>query len=94
MDYIKVKLSYHGSDDGNVIYDFKDMVKEFEKQSGQTIAYKFVPRREGDVAACYADPKLASEALGWKAEKGLADMCRDSWNWQSNNPNGYNTNPH
>ena len=64
-------------------YSVIDMVKEFEKQSGQTIAYKFVPRREGDVAACYADPKLASEALDWKAAKGLADMCRDSWNWQS-----------
>ncbi|MBU3004200.1 UDP-glucose 4-epimerase GalE [Paraglaciecola arctica] len=70
-------------------YSVLDMVKEFEKQSGKTVPYQFVPRREGDVASCYADPKTASEALGWTATRGLAEMCRDSWNWQANNPNGY-----
>lgn len=70
-------------------YSVLDMVKEFEKQSGKAIPYKIVPRRSGDVAACYADPQTAFEALGWKAERGLTEMCRDSWNWQSNNPNGY-----
>jgi UDP-glucose 4-epimerase len=70
-------------------YSVLDMVKEFEKQSGKAVPYKIVPRREGDVAACYADPSFAATALNWKAEKGLAEMCRDSWKWQSTNPEGY-----
>lgn len=70
-------------------YSVLDMVKEFEKQSGKSIPYQFVPRRGGDVASCYADPKTASEALDWQATRGLAEMCKDSWNWQSNNPDGY-----
>lgn len=70
-------------------YSVLDMVKEFEKQSGKAVPYEIVARRDGDVAACYADPKLAEEGLNWRAEKGLAEMCRDSWNWQSSNPDGY-----
>lgn len=70
-------------------YSVLDMVKEFEKQSGQAIPYQFVERRAGDVASCYADPKTASDALGWKATRGLPEMCRDSWNWQASNPEGY-----
>ncbi|WJG10394.1 UDP-glucose 4-epimerase GalE [Aliiglaciecola sp. LCG003] len=70
-------------------YSVLDMVKAFEQQSGQAVPYKIVPRRSGDIAACYADPQLAKSELGWSAEKGLEQMCRDSWNWQSNNPNGY-----
>jgi UDP-glucose 4-epimerase len=70
-------------------YSVLEMIKEFEKQSGKPVPHQFVPRHEGDVAACYADPTLANEALGWQAQKGLADMCRDSWHWQSNNPEGY-----
>lgn len=70
-------------------YSVLDMVKEFEKQSGKAIPYEFVPRRGGDIAACYADPKTASDALGWTATRGLAEMCRDSWNWQASNPDGY-----
>ena len=70
-------------------YSVLDMVKEFEKQSGKAIPYQFVPRRGGDVASCYADPKTASEALGWTATRGLTEMCRDSWNWQASNPEGY-----
>lgn len=70
-------------------YSVLEMVKEFEKQSGQAVPYKIVPRRSGDIAACYADPTLAEAELGWKATKTLADMCKDSWHWQSQNPNGY-----
>ena len=70
-------------------YSVLDMLKEFEKQSGKAIPYQFVPRRGGDVASCYADNKAASEALDWQATRGLAEMCRDSWNWQANNPQGY-----
>jgi len=70
-------------------YSVLDVVKAFEKVSGKKIAYKIVNRRPGDVAKVYADPTLANEILGWKAEKTLEDMCRDSWNWQKNNPNGY-----
>jgi UDP-glucose 4-epimerase len=70
-------------------YSVLDMVKEFEKQSGKAVPYQIVPRRAGDVASCYADPALASNELDWEAKKGLDAMCRDSWNWQSNNPDGY-----
>jgi len=47
------------------------------------------PRRDGDVATCYSDPTKAAELLGWKAERNVEDMCRDTWRWQSNNPKGY-----
>ncbi len=70
-------------------YSVLEMVKAFENASGQTINYKLAPRRSGDVAACYADPTLAAQELNWNAEKGLDDMCKDIWNWQSQNPNGY-----
>lgn len=66
-----------------------DMVKAFEKASGKTIPYKIRPRRPGDIAACYADPAKAEKELGWKATRGVDEMCRDAWKWQSNNPNGY-----
>jgi UDP-glucose 4-epimerase len=65
------------------------MVSAFEKASGKKVPYKITPRRPGDVAACYADPTLAEKELGWKAQKGLAQMCEDSWRWQSDNPDGY-----
>lgn len=70
-------------------YSVLDMVKAFEKESGQKVPYKIAPRRSGDVASCYADASLARDELNWKAEKGLVDMCRDAWNWQSQNPSGY-----
>lgn len=66
-----------------------EMVKAFEQASGKQIAYQISPRREGDVASCYADPSRASEALKWKATRGLERMCEDSWRWQSQNPDGY-----
>ena len=70
-------------------YSVLDIVKAFEKATGKKIPYVMAPRRAGDVAECYADPAKAEELLGWKATYTLEDMCRDSWNWQSSNPNGY-----
>ena len=62
-------------------YSVLDMVKAFEKATGKEVAYKITPRRPGDIATCYADPKKAKEELGWTAEKNLEDMCKDSWNY-------------
>lgn len=62
-------------------YSVLDMVKAFEKATGQKVPYKIVERRAGDIATCYAETKKAKEELGWVAEKGLEDMCRDSWNY-------------
>ena len=70
-------------------YSVLDVVKAFEKASGKTIKYKIAPRRAGDIATCYADAGKAQRELGWTAEFGIEEMCRDSWNWQSKNPNGY-----
>ena len=70
-------------------YSVLDMVKAFIKENGVDVPYKIAPRRPGDIAACYANPKKAKEVLGWEAEYNLNDMVRDSWNWQSKNPNGY-----
>lgn len=70
-------------------YSVLDVVNSFEKASGQKVPYKIVERRAGDIATCYADATKALKELGWKAEKNLDDMCRDSWRWQKNNPNGY-----
>ncbi|MDD6876342.1 MAG: UDP-glucose 4-epimerase GalE [Clostridiaceae bacterium] len=70
-------------------YSVLEMVKMFEEVSGKKIPYKITPRRPGDIATCYADPSLAEELLGWKAQRGLREMCEDSWRWQSMNPNGY-----
>lgn len=69
-------------------YSVLDVVKTFEKATGQEIPYVVTDRRPGDIATCYADPTKALEELGWKAEKSLEDMCRDSWRWQVNNPDG------
>ena len=60
-------------------YSVLDMVKAFEKATGKEVKYKIAPRREGDIATCYSDPKKAQEELGWKAEKSIEDMCKDSW---------------
>ena len=72
-------------------YSVLDMVKAFEKATGREIPYVIAPRRAGDVAECYSDPAKAKELLGWTAEYDLEDMCKDSWKWQSENPNGYNS---
>lgn len=70
-------------------YSVLDVVKAFEKASGKTIKYKIAPRRAGDIAQCYANPAKANNELGWKAQYDIEEMCRDSWNWQQKNPNGY-----
>jgi len=70
-------------------YSVLDVVKAFEKASGQTIPYDIMPRREGDIAEFYANAEKAAKELGWQVSLSLEEMCRDSWNWQSNNPNGY-----
>ncbi|MET0348803.1 MAG: GDP-mannose 4,6-dehydratase, partial [Rhizobacter sp.] len=70
-------------------YSVLDVIKAFEQASGRTIAHQIVARRPGDVAECYADPAKAKAQLGWSATRGLADMCADSWRWQSQNPQGF-----
>lgn len=66
-----------------------ELIKTFEEVNGVTIPYQIVPRRPGDAAICYADPSKAEQELGWRTERGLKEMCRDSWNWQKKNPGGY-----
>lgn len=70
-------------------YSVLDMVKNFEAASGVKIPYEIKPRRQGDIATCYADAAKAKEELGWVAERGIKEMCEDAWRWQKNNPNGY-----
>lgn len=67
-----------------------ELVCAFEKASGRKIEFKIAPRRAGDIAACYADTLKAEIELDWRATRGVADMCQDAWNWQKNNPNGFN----
>ena len=70
-------------------YSVLDIVHAFERVNGVPVPYSIKPRRPGDIATCYSDPAKAERELGWKAEYGIDEMCRDSWNWQKNNPNGY-----
>ncbi|MBQ7283495.1 MAG: UDP-glucose 4-epimerase GalE [Oscillospiraceae bacterium] len=70
-------------------YSVLDMVKSFEEANGVAVPYVIKDRRPGDIATCYADAKKAKEELGWEAENGIVEMCRDSWRWKSNNPNGF-----
>ncbi|MFD4703689.1 UDP-glucose 4-epimerase GalE [Gottfriedia sp. NPDC058432] len=70
-------------------YSVLEMVKAFEKASGRKITYTIKERRPGDAAICFADPSKAKAELGWEAIKDINDMCEDAWNWQKNNPNGY-----
>ncbi|MGE5628326.1 MAG: UDP-glucose 4-epimerase GalE [Solirubrobacterales bacterium] len=70
-------------------YSVLDMVKGFEKATGKKIPYVITDRRPGDIATCFADPSKALRELNWKAEMDLEEMCRDSWRWQENNKNGY-----
>jgi len=66
-----------------------EVVHAFEAASGRPVPYTVVPRRDGDAASTVADPRLAAERLGWRTQRGLADMCRDGWCWQQANPQGY-----
>ena len=81
IDYINV-----GTGNG---YSVLEMVAAFEKAWGAPVKYKIAARRPGDIAECYADPKKAAETLGWRAERGLEQMCEDSARWQRMNPDGY-----
>ena len=72
-------------------YSVLEVIKAFEKACGKELPYEIKPRRSGDIACCYCNPAKAEKALGFKAEFGIDDMCRDSWNWQKNNPMGYRT---
>ena len=69
-------------------YSVLDMVHAFETANNVKVNYKIAPRRPGDIAVCFADPKKAKELLGWQAQFGIEDMCRDSWNFVKQNPNG------
>jgi UDP-glucose 4-epimerase len=70
-------------------YSVLDLVRAYEAASGRSVPYEIVPRRPGDVAACWADPALARKLLGWEARLDLARMCEDSWRWQHTNPHGF-----
>ncbi|MCQ2121017.1 MAG: UDP-glucose 4-epimerase GalE [Fibrobacter sp.] len=70
-------------------YSVLDVVKAFEKVNGVKVPYSIKPRRAGDIATCYCNPAKAKAELGWEAKFGIEEMCRDSWNWQKNNPKGY-----
>ena len=70
-------------------YSVLDIVNAFTRVNGVPVPYAIQPRRPGDIATCYSDPSKAARELGWTAQYGIDEMCRDSWNWQKNNPNGY-----
>ncbi len=70
-------------------YSVLDMIKAFQKACGKEIPYEITSRRPGDIAACYADPSKAKTELGWQSQKSIEDMCKDAWNWQVKNPEGY-----
>jgi len=70
-------------------YSVLDLVQAFEAESGKAVPYKVTPRRPGDIATCFANPSKSKRVLGWEAKHDVRAMCRDAWNWQSNNPNGY-----
>ena len=90
LDYLeKAKRSITANLGTGRGYSVLDAVKAFERASGRKIPLDFQPRRPGDIAAYWADPSLAARELGWKAALGLDDMCRDTWRWQSQNPDGY-----
>ena len=70
-------------------YSVLEVIQAFEKASGKQIPYQVVNRRPGDIAVCYTDPDKAERELGWKAERGIEEMCEDAWRWQTANPDGY-----
>jgi UDP-glucose 4-epimerase len=70
-------------------YSVLDVIRAFADASAQPIPYTIAPRREGDIATCYADPSTAAQRIGWSAKRSLNEMCKDAWNFQSKNPKGY-----
>ncbi|WP_214874865.1 UDP-glucose 4-epimerase GalE [Exiguobacterium sp. CH10] len=87
MDQTGVEAFNLGTGTG---YSVLDLVRAFEQESGKTVPYNVTDRRPGDIATCFADPTKSKQMLGFEAKHDIRDMCRDAWNWQSNNPNGYN----
>ena len=90
---VKYNLSHKGAEIFNLGtghgYSVLDLVKTFEAENKVAIPYRIQGRRAGDIATCYASPEKAKEVLGWEAKKTLKEMVRDSWRWQTTNPNGY-----
>ncbi|WP_105166790.1 UDP-glucose 4-epimerase GalE [Pseudoalteromonas sp. T1lg23B] len=90
LDKLDLQAGTHiynlGTGKGNSVFE---MVNAFEKASGKSVPYKVMPRRDGDIAACYAAPEKAQQELGWQATRDIDAMMQDTWRWQSNNPNGY-----
>ena len=70
-------------------YSVLEVLHAFEQTVGHTLPYEIGPRRDGDIAVCYAGTEKAEKELGWKATRDLMEMCKDAWRWQSENPNGY-----
>lgn len=90
LDYLQRKgKSFTANIGTGCGYSVLEVIAAYEQASGQPVPYDIAPRRPGDIAACYADPGLAAELLGWRAEKDLRAMCADSWRWQSLNPKGF-----
>lgn len=86
MDFKGWKAYNLGTGQG---YSVFDLINAFSKASGKKINYQVTKRRDGDVASTYADASLAKKELKWVATRGLDEMCRDTWKWQSENPNGF-----
>ncbi len=90
---IKYAMEHRGAEAINLGtgngYSVFEMIHTFEQVNNTPVPYTLEPRRPGDIAVCYASPDKAEACLGWKAKRGLAEMCRDAWNWQQKNPNGY-----
>lgn len=90
LDWLRRRKGVHtfnlGTGQGKSVLE---VVRAFEAASGQPIPYRITDRRPGDIAQCYAEPSHARQELGWRAQRGIAEMCRDAWNWQVKNPQGY-----
>ena len=91
LEHIKEGVSIYNLGTGHG-YSVLDVVKAYGKACGKEIPYEIKPRRAGDIAQCYSDPSKAERELGWNARYGIEEMCRDSYHWQSQNPDGYQTN--
>jgi UDP-glucose 4-epimerase len=90
LDWLQQRKGVHtfnlGTGHGTSVLE---AVREFEAASGKPVPYCIMDRRPGDIAQCYADASRAERDLGWKAQRGIAEMCKDAWNWQVKNPGGY-----
>lgn len=90
LDHLQAQTGYRAFNLGaGKGYSVLEMIKAFEAASGRKIPYQIKPRREGDLAAFWADPTLAEQTLNWKVTRGIDEMMIDTWNWQRNNPTGY-----